>query len=80
MHRPGLEYRYVNTGYILLADVVQQVSGVSFRDWMMDNIFIPLGMEITSVDNPLTAKICRVVPNSTQGYMKYSGEYGHGSH
>jgi CubicO group peptidase (beta-lactamase class C family) len=74
---PGSEYRYVNTGYILLAEVVQKVSGVSFRDWMQKHIFIPLGMENSTVNSPLIALIPRVVPNSAQGYMKYSGEYGY---
>ncbi|MFO8147436.1 MAG: serine hydrolase domain-containing protein, partial [Gillisia sp.] len=73
---PGSEYRYVNTGYILLAEVVQQVSGVSFRDWMRDNIFAPLGMENTMVNSPLMAQIHRVIPNSAQGYANYEGEYG----
>ncbi|MGM0473671.1 MAG: serine hydrolase domain-containing protein [Bacteroidota bacterium] len=73
---PGSEYRYVNTGYILLAEVVQQVSGASFRDWMRDNIFAPLGMENTMVNSPLMAQIQRVIPNSAQGYANYEGEYG----
>ena len=41
---PGSEYSYSNTGYNLLAEVVARVSGQSFRAWMDENVFKPLGM------------------------------------
>ena len=44
---PGSEYLYSNTGYNLLAEMIQRVTGQSFSDWTMENIFQPLEMEHT---------------------------------
>jgi CubicO group peptidase (beta-lactamase class C family) len=41
---PGAEYTYSNTGYNMLAEVVQRVSGQSFREWTQERLFAPLGM------------------------------------
>jgi hypothetical protein len=41
---PGFKYSYSNTGYNLLAAIVEKVSGQSFRNWTDENIFKPLGM------------------------------------
>jgi CubicO group peptidase (beta-lactamase class C family) len=53
----GWKYRYSNPGYILLAIVVERVSGQSFSDFLEEKIFKPLGMDKTFVyDNPLKRK------------------------
>lgn len=44
---PGTKYQYSNTGYSLLALIVERVSGKSFADFLHDRIFIPLGMTNT---------------------------------
>jgi CubicO group peptidase (beta-lactamase class C family) len=44
---PGSQYRYSNSGYNILAEIVQRVSGLSFREWTNQNIFQPLGMKNT---------------------------------
>ncbi|MGP8234254.1 MAG: serine hydrolase [Limisphaerales bacterium] len=49
--KPGLRYQYSNTGYILLAMIVEQVAGKSFSDCLRDNIFKPLGMNSTFLDD-----------------------------
>lgn len=41
---PGSAYRYSNTGYCLLALIVEHVSGRSFATYLRDQIFSPLGM------------------------------------
>jgi len=41
---PGTEYSYSNTGYNLLAEIVQRVTGQSFRSWTDENVFTPLAM------------------------------------
>ncbi|RYU93175.1 serine hydrolase domain-containing protein [Emticicia agri] len=41
---PGFKYSYSNTGYNLLAAIVEKVTGTSFRDWTDTHIFKPLGM------------------------------------
>lgn len=42
---PKRKYSYSNTGYCLLASIVEQVSGESFRSYVRKNIFQPLGMD-----------------------------------
>ena len=42
--RPGSAYRYSNTGFALLALVVERVSGVPFARFLETRIFRPLGM------------------------------------
>ena len=44
---PGSAYRYSNTGYALLALIVERVSGKSFATFLHDRIFAPLGMKET---------------------------------
>lgn len=44
---PGEEELYCNTGYMLLAEIVERVSGQSFREYTEAEIFRPLGMTNT---------------------------------
>jgi CubicO group peptidase (beta-lactamase class C family) len=46
---PGTSASYSNTGYILLAMIVERLSGTSFADFLDANIFQPLGMTATFV-------------------------------
>ena len=41
---PGEAYLYSNTGYNLLAEIVERGTGDSFREWTKAHIFKPLGM------------------------------------
>jgi CubicO group peptidase (beta-lactamase class C family) len=41
---PGTQYRYSNSGYALLALIVEAVSNISFAEFLKRNIFDPLGM------------------------------------
>ena len=47
--RPGDDFRYSNTGYALLAEIVAQRSGRPFRAYVADRIFKPIGMTHTLV-------------------------------
>ena len=46
---PGEKFEYSNTGYCLLAQTVEKVSGVKFEDFMQKNLFEPAGMLSTNV-------------------------------
>jgi CubicO group peptidase (beta-lactamase class C family) len=41
---PGDEIEYCNTGYVLLAKIVEKITGELFHQWTEQNIFQPLGM------------------------------------
>lgn len=68
---PGAEWNYNNTGYVLAARVIEQVTETPFVDWMRQEIFEPLGMTRTQV---------RPAPNvpiagGTTGYRKDDERY-----
>jgi CubicO group peptidase (beta-lactamase class C family) len=45
--KPGKRFQYSNTGYTVLAAVVEKISGQSFAEFVEENIFYPTGMEAT---------------------------------
>lgn len=53
---PGLKYQYSNPGYALLAIVTERVSGRRFGEFLEQEIFAPLGMSNTFVDDSPTVK------------------------
>ena len=45
--KPGSEFLYCNSGFTLLARIVERVTGTPFPKWTNDHIFEPLGMANT---------------------------------
>lgn len=48
--KPGTKFDYCNAGYSLLGMIIEKVSGETFADFMERNIFKPLGMAGTHVN------------------------------
>jgi CubicO group peptidase (beta-lactamase class C family) len=46
---PGSKYQYSNTGYNLLAAIVEKVTGKTLPVWVDENIFKPFGMSSSQV-------------------------------
>lgn len=44
---PGEDFAYSNTNYVLLAEIIREVSGQSFGDFLQEQIFTPLGLRHT---------------------------------
>ncbi len=44
---PGTRFEYSNSGFALLALIVEKVSGRTFAQFLKENIFVPLGMNAT---------------------------------
>ena len=68
--KPGRNFDYSNTGYAVLASIVENVSGMSFRDFVQQNIFDPLDMKnsyVYSFEND------KIKPNQLIGYRIYRG-------
>ena len=66
---PGTKWEYSNSGYCVLAMVVEKVSGMRFGDFLRKRIFEPLGMNRT-----LAYEYGRnIVPERAYGYTKDAG-------
>jgi len=63
---PGSRYEYSNSGYAVLAQIVEKVSGMSFAGFLKKNIFDVLGMKGRVVHEEGTS----VVRNRAYGYSK----------
>ncbi|MCG8414736.1 MAG: beta-lactamase family protein [Pseudomonadales bacterium] len=63
---PGSQYLYNNTEYMLLADIVESVSGQQFHEWMDENIFAPLDMN----DTVIMHRQRQVIPRVATSYVK----------
>ena len=49
---PEVRWKYSNLAYTLAGMVVEEVSGMTWADYLQTNIFDPLGMSASSVDEP----------------------------
>ena len=64
--QPGAEYSYSNTGYNLLARIVEVVSEKTFANWTREYIFKPLNMsQSLFLDHPMA-----VIPKRATGYYQ----------
>ncbi|MEM6765495.1 MAG: serine hydrolase domain-containing protein [Bacteroidota bacterium] len=69
----GTESDYSNTNYVLLAKLVEKVTGVSFREWSNTHIFSPLGMKNSFAnDNPF-----ELVDNRAMAYYESGDGYSY---
>lgn len=64
-HLPGDQFSYTNTGFFLLAKIVEKIENVKFSKFCQDNIFGPLGMTKTIVLDEFNT----IIPKLTQSYQ-----------
>ncbi len=70
---PGSRYLYCNTGFTLLAVVVERISGKTLREFCEEHMFKPLGMEQTHFHDDYH----RIVPERAYAYSPDSkGAFG----
>ena len=68
--KPGRNFDYSNTGYFVLASIVEKISGTSFSSFLKNNIFEPLQMNhsyVYSFEND------SIRDNQLDGYRLYRG-------
>lgn len=68
--KPGRNFDYSNTGYAVLASIVEKVSGSSFSDFVQYNIFDPLDMKNSFV---YSFEKDNIKTNQLVGYRLYRG-------
>jgi CubicO group peptidase (beta-lactamase class C family) len=65
---PGSKFRYSNLGYLVLGALIENVSGLSYGEYLQQNIFNPLGLSSTTY--------CTTPPPAiAQGYRVSQGEF-----
>lgn len=72
---PGEKWEYSNTAFVLLASIVEKVSGQTFGDFLQANIFKPLDMKNSQIYTRLSKE---PIKNYATGYVRtslLSGEY-----
>lgn len=62
-NKPDTYFKYNNSNYVLLALIVEKVSGMPFCDFLHQAIFVPLGMLDTWLYDPKSPR-----PSATKGY------------
>lgn len=69
---PGAEHAYSNTGYTLMALIVERVSGMPFREFCAEHIFRPLEMQQTHFHDDHTEVVKQRAysyePDATRGF------------
>lgn len=64
MFAPGSEFSYSNSGYLLLSSIVERASGLPLKHYSRANIFLPLGMDHSSIVDQYPVQL----PNLARGY------------
>ena len=63
LFEPGTDWSYSNSGYTVANLVLEEVSGMSFSDYVQNHIFEPLGMKKTYIGTHE-----RLIPQAVSGY------------
>lgn len=72
VNEPNEKYVYNNTGYVLLAGIIEAVSNTSFESFMQEELFDKLGMKNTRVWNLVSEK--DDFKNKTSSFENILGE------
>ena len=67
---PGAKFNYSNSGYFLLGDIIEKVTGKSYEQVLKENILDPVGMKNTGYDHYGT-----VLSKRAAGYIKTQNGY-----
>lgn len=69
--KPGEKFEYSNSGYTLLGLIVEAAAGQPFHDFMLTEIFRPLGMQDTILDQ----RGLNEVPRRAFGHEQKEGQW-----
>lgn len=68
---PGSQYSYSNSAYVLLSMIAAKASNISFKEFVQDQIFGPLGMKNSVVFDETTSTIpLRAIGHTEDGKVK----------
>jgi CubicO group peptidase (beta-lactamase class C family) len=72
---PGTRWAYNNSGYVLLGAIIEQLSGLSYAQFVQQRIFDPLGMHQSYYDQTL-----RIIAKRASGYQKGADGYANAAY
>lgn len=62
--KPGSEFTYNSSGYVLLAEIIERITEQPFSEWMQTNVFDPLKMNDTVIEMETE----QVIPGAADSY------------
>lgn len=68
--KPGEEFRYNNSGYVLLGAIIEKVSGVSYEEFIQERIFNKLDMNTSYYGSK-----SKIIKNRAYGYQQSENGY-----
>jgi CubicO group peptidase (beta-lactamase class C family) len=68
---PGEKFEYSDSAYVLLAQIIERITGQRYAEFLKETIFDPLGMQDTLVVDERKQK----VPRLALGYAKRDGRW-----
>ncbi|MBN8673197.1 MAG: beta-lactamase family protein [Chitinophagales bacterium] len=66
--KTGEKYQYCNLAYYMLAQIITQISGMPWQDYIREKLFIPAGMKNSGMTD-----FYLIIPNRASGYMHRNG-------
>ena len=66
--KTGEQYQYCNLAYYMLAQIITQISGMPWQDYIREKLFIPAGMKNSGMTDYYP-----IIPNRASGYMHRNG-------
>ncbi|MFO7168421.1 MAG: serine hydrolase domain-containing protein [Chloroflexota bacterium] len=63
LFEPGASFSYSNSGWILLGAIIEQISGLPYRDYLRQHVLVPAGLSQSGM-----ASDDEVVPQHAAGY------------
>jgi len=67
LFKPGDKWEYSNSGYAILASIIERVSGKKYGQFLAENIFVPLKMKRSRTYN--TRRSGEVIDNYAYGFV-----------
>lgn len=68
---PGTAYQYINSDYVLLAEIVRRISGKTLDGFCQERIFGPIGM----AHSRFQESVATLIPDRVQSYRHVGGGY-----
>jgi CubicO group peptidase (beta-lactamase class C family) len=80
-NKPGCFFSYNNSNFMILASIIEKVSGMKYADYMQKRIFLPLDMYHTYIDTLAPDSLLRLKTSGHNGNRSrerdfYDGVYG----